>query len=66
MEIQWTTPIYKDGQWVDTVMHYGRGDVNMLVYLLQPFRAGWELFGLIDNHAYWVIACISIKSTTSA
>lgn len=49
MEIQWTTPIYKDGQWVDTVMHYGRGDVNMLVYLLQPFRDGWELFGLIHS-----------------
>ena len=49
MEIKWITPIYKDGKWVDSIMHYGRGDVNTLIYLLQPFRAGWELFGLIHS-----------------
>ena len=49
MKIKRYTPIYKDGKWVDSTMHYGRGDANTLTYLLDGFREGWSLIGLIQT-----------------
>lgn len=54
MKIKRHTPIIENGKWVDSVMHYGRGDVNTLLYLLEPFREGWSLIGLIHSELHYM------------
>ena len=49
MKIKRCTHIYDGDKWIDTTMHYGVGKVNTLLYLLEPFRVGWELIGLIHS-----------------
>ena len=37
----------ESGKWVDSTMFYGRGTANLLTYMLEPFREGWDTIGMI-------------------
>ena len=49
MKLIRVTTTFQDGKWIHGPMQYGTGTVNMLLYLLEPFRKGWTLFGLTHS-----------------
>ena len=65
MQISRFTTTFKDGKWEYGPMLYGHGLANILLYLLEPFRDGWTLFGLIHSEEEYLGAQVEEFSLIS-
>lgn len=65
MRISRFTTTFKDGKWEYGPMQYGMGLANSLLYLLEPFREGWTLFGLIHSEEEYLGAKVEEFSLVS-
>lgn len=65
MKISRFTTTFKDGKWEYGPMLYGRDLANILLYLLEPFREGWTLFGLIHSEEEYLGAKVEEFSLVS-